>query len=104
MYSAIRKELLLEPEFHRQGILEEANGGVVFLDEIGDADPKTQVQLLRFLDTGVFMRLGENQPRYSKIFLVAATNKDLIREIQEGRFREDLIPSAQCLELSYTRV
>ena len=77
-------------EFSRQGILEEANGGVVFLDEIGDADPKTQVQLLRFLDTGVFMRLGENQPRYSRIFLIAATNKNLRKEINEGRFREDL--------------
>jgi len=77
-------------EFGRQGILEEANGGVVFLDEIGDADPKTQVQLLRFLDTGVFMRLGENQPRYSRIFLIAATNKNLRREIHAGRFREDL--------------
>jgi len=77
-------------EFSRQGILEEANGGVVFLDEIGDADPKTQVQLLRFLDTGVFMRLGENQPRYSRIFLIAATNKNLRKEIHEGRFREDL--------------
>ena len=77
-------------EFNRQGILEEANGGIVFLDEIGDADPKTQVQLLRFLDTGVFMRLGENQPHYSRIFLVAATNKDLLAEIKAGRFREDL--------------
>lgn len=77
-------------EFNRQGILEEANGGVVFLDEIGDADPKTQVQLLRFLDTGVFMRLGENQPRYSRIFLIAATNKNLRKEIEAGRFREDL--------------
>jgi len=77
-------------EFNRQGILEEANGGIVFLDEIGDADPKTQVQLLRFLDTGVFMRLGENQPRYSKIFLIAATNKDLKNEIKNGKFREDL--------------
>ncbi len=77
-------------EFNRQGILEEANGGIVFLDEIGDADPKTQVQLLRFLDTGVFMRLGENQPRYSRIFLIAATNKDLQNEIKAGRFREDL--------------
>jgi transcriptional regulator with GAF, ATPase, and Fis domain len=77
-------------EFNRQGILEEANGGVVFLDEIGDADPKTQVQLLRFLDTGVFMRLGENEPRYSRIFLIAGTNKDLRKEIEEGRFREDL--------------
>ncbi|HIK57881.1 MAG TPA: GAF domain-containing protein [Nitrospinaceae bacterium] len=77
-------------EFNRQGILEEAHGGVVFLDEIGDADPRTQVQLLRFLDTGVFMRLGENQPRISKIFLIAATNKDLEKEIKEGKFREDL--------------
>ena len=77
-------------EFNRQGILEEANGGIVFLDEIGDADPKTQVQLLRFLDTGVFIRLGENQPRYSRIFLIAATNKNLLAEIKAGRFREDL--------------
>lgn len=77
-------------ESHRQGILEEADGGVVFLDEIGDTDPKTQVQLLRYLDTGVFVRLGENAPRYSKIFLIAATNKNLLEEIQQGRFREDL--------------
>ena len=91
-------------EFHRQGILEEANGGVVFLDEIGDADPKTQVQLLRFLDTGVFMRLGENHPRYSKIFLVTATNKDLIREIQEGRFREDLYHRLNALSFHIPRL
>ena len=77
-------------ESNRKGILEEADGGIVFLDEIGDADPKTQVQLLRFLDTGVFMRLGENEPRYSRIFLIAATNKNLLEEIEAGRFREDL--------------
>jgi transcriptional regulator with GAF, ATPase, and Fis domain len=75
---------------NRKGILEEADGGVVFLDEIGDADPKTQVQLLRFLDTGAFMRLGENQARYSRIFLIAATNKNLLKEIEAGQFREDL--------------
>jgi len=74
----------------RRGILEEANGGVVFLDEIGDADPKTQVQLLRFLDNGGFVRLGENQTRYARALLVAATNRDLRRLIAEGRFREDL--------------
>jgi transcriptional regulator with GAF, ATPase, and Fis domain len=85
-----KKGAYTSAEFSRQGILEEANGGVVFLDEIGDADPKTQVQLLRFLDTGVFMRLGENQPRYSRIFLIAATNKNLREEIDAGRFREDL--------------
>lgn len=74
----------------RRGIIEEANGGVVFLDEIGDADPKTQVQLLRFLDNGGFVRLGENQTRFARVLLVAATNRDLRRLIHEGRFREDL--------------
>jgi transcriptional regulator with GAF, ATPase, and Fis domain len=74
----------------RRGILEENIGGIVFLDEIGDADPKTQVQLLRFLDNGGFMRLGENIERYSRVLLVAATNKNLADEIAAGRFREDL--------------
>src|SRR6185369_13916548 len=74
----------------RRGILEETFGGIVFLDEIGDADPKTQVQLLRFLDNGGFMRLGENTERYSRVLLVAATNKNLADEIAAGRFREDL--------------
>ncbi|MDD5106111.1 MAG: GPMC system transcriptional regulator [Desulfuromonadaceae bacterium] len=74
----------------RHGILEENIGGIVFLDEIGDADPKTQVQLLRFLDNGGFMRLGDNAERYSRVLLVAATNKNLADEIAAGRFREDL--------------
>lgn len=74
----------------RRGILEEADGGVVFLDEIGDADPKTQVQLLRFLDNGEFVRLGENITRYTRCVLVAATNKDLRQRIADGKFREDL--------------
>lgn len=74
----------------RRGILEETIGGIVFLDEIGDADPKTQVQLLRFLDNGGFVRLGENTERFSRVLLVAATNKNLNEEIAAGRFREDL--------------
>ncbi len=74
----------------RRGILEEAHGGVVFLDEIGDADPKTQVQLLRFLDNGGFVRLGENATRYARVLLVAATNKNLPELIRQGQFREDL--------------
>ncbi|MBC8018464.1 MAG: sigma 54-interacting transcriptional regulator [Verrucomicrobia bacterium] len=74
----------------RRGILEETRGGIVFLDEIGDADPKTQVQLLRFLDNGGFIRLGDNTERYSRVLLVAATNKNLQEEIAAGRFREDL--------------
>ncbi len=74
----------------RMGILEEGHGGVVFLDEIGDADPKTQVQLLRFLDNGGFVRLGDNVTRYARVLLIAATNKDLRKLIAQGRFREDL--------------
>jgi transcriptional regulator with GAF, ATPase, and Fis domain len=74
----------------RKGILEEAHCGIVFLDEIGDADPKTQVQLLRFLDNGGFTRLGESVERYGRVLLVAATNKNLQEEIAAGRFREDL--------------
>ncbi len=74
----------------RRGILEEAHGGVVFLDEIGDADPKTQVQLLRFLDNGEFVRLGENITRHSQALLVAGTNRDLRQLIAAGKFREDL--------------
>ena len=74
----------------RRGILEETIGGIVFLDEIGDADPKTQVQLLRFLDNGGFVRLGENVERYSRVLVVAATNRNLPEEISKGNFREDL--------------
>ncbi len=74
----------------RAGMLEEGDGGVVFLDEIGDADLKTQVQLLRFLDSGEFSRLGESRTRKSRAVFVAATNRDLPREIAAGRFREDL--------------
>ncbi len=74
----------------RKGILEEAHGGVVFLDEIGDADPKTQVQLLRFLDNGGFVRLGENVTRFARVLLIAATNKNLKQLIESGHFREDL--------------
>lgn len=74
----------------RKGILEECQGGIVFLDEIGDADPKTQVQLLRFLDNGGFVRLGDNQERFSRVLLIAATNKNLQEEIARGNFREDL--------------
>lgn len=74
----------------RTGILEEADGGIVFLDEIGDADLKTQVQLLRFLDSGEFTRLGDSRLRRSRVIFVAATNRDLSLEISRGMFREDL--------------
>jgi len=85
-----RKGAYTGAHMDRTGILELADKGIVFLDEIGDADLKTQVQLLRFLDTGEFSRLGETKLRRSRVILVAATNRDLTQEIREGTFREDL--------------
>ena len=85
-----RKGAYTGAHLDRTGILEEADGGVVFLDEIGDADLKTQVQLLRFLDSGEFSRLGETKVRLSRVVFVAATNKNLSQEIAKGAFREDL--------------
>ncbi len=85
-----RKGAYTGAHLDRTGILEEADGGVIFLDEIGDADLKTQVQLLRFLDSGEFSRLGETKVRLSRVVFVAATNRDLSREIERGTFREDL--------------
>ena len=85
-----RKGAYTGADADRTGILEEADGGIAFLDEIGDADLKTHIQLLRFLDTGEFSRLGETRVRRSRVILVAATNRDLTQEIQNGAFREDL--------------
>ncbi|MCZ6674587.1 MAG: sigma-54 factor interaction domain-containing protein, partial [Verrucomicrobia bacterium] len=63
--------------------------GTVFLDEIGDTDPSVQVKLLRVLQTRQFQRLGDTKPRPFEGKVMAATNRDLAREMQEGRFRED---------------
>jgi DNA-binding NtrC family response regulator/tetratricopeptide (TPR) repeat protein len=74
----------------RQGLVEEARGGTLFLDEIGNMPEQLQVKLLRALDTGRFRRLGENRERESSFRLVAATNRDLRREVSRGEFRDDL--------------
>src|SRR5438094_835060 len=63
--------------------------GTVFLDEIGDADPAIQVKLLRVLQARTFQRLGDTKPLLFRGKIMAATNRDLAREIQAGRFRED---------------
>jgi len=95
-----RKGAYTGADSDRQGVLEEADGGVVFLDEIGDSDLKTQVQLLRFLDSGEFSRLGENRLRRSRVMFVAATNKNLIDEIEKDNFREDLYHRLREITLS----
>jgi DNA-binding NtrC family response regulator len=74
----------------RIGRFEMADGGTIFLDEIGEMSPGLQVKLLRLLQEKRFERLGGNRTLECDVRIVAATNKDLEREVKEGKFREDL--------------
>ena len=74
----------------RKGYFEEANGGTLFLDEVGELPMDTQAMLLRVLEAGEYIRMGESTIRKTSVRVVAATNVDLPRAIKEGRFREDL--------------
>ena len=74
----------------RKGYFEEADGGTIFLDEVGELPISTQVRLLRVLQTGEFMRVGSAKVQKTNVRVVAATNNDLLKAISEGRFREDL--------------
>jgi two-component system, NtrC family, response regulator len=74
----------------KKGLLEEAHEGTLFLDEIGEMNLELQAKILRVLETGEFYRVGESKPRKANIRLIAATNRDLNKEIENGKFREDL--------------
>ena len=74
----------------KKGLAEEADGGTLFLDEMGEMSPTMQVKLLRFLEEGAFRRLGATAMTHVDVRIIAATNKDLLREVEAGRFREDL--------------
>lgn len=74
----------------RKGIFETADKGTIFLDEIGDLSQKLQAKLLRFLDSGEIKRLGGNKIIYSDVRIIAATNKDLKKMVEQDAFREDL--------------
>jgi two-component system response regulator AtoC len=74
----------------KKGLFEEADGGTLFLDEIGELPLSLQVKLLRVLQEGEIRRVGESKPIQINVRIVAATARDLIKEVNEGRFREDL--------------
>lgn len=74
----------------KRGLFEEAEGGVLFLDEIGEMDLSLQVKLLRALESRKIMRIGSSREKDVNIRVVAATNRDLEKEVREGRFRDDL--------------
>ena len=74
----------------RKGYFEEADGGTIFLDEVGELPLTTQARLLRVLESGEFIKVGSSTVQRTNIRVVAATNVDMLRAVAEGRFREDL--------------
>jgi DNA-binding NtrC family response regulator len=74
----------------KKGIIEEADGGTLFLDEIGNISPEMQTRLLRVLENGEFRRIGDLDQRHVDIRVIAATNADLKKKVEDGEFREDL--------------
>ena len=74
----------------RKGYFQEADGGTIFLDEIGELPLATQVRLLRVLESGEFIRVGSSQVIKTDVRIIAATNVDIPQAIQSGKFREDL--------------
>ncbi|MBP1593563.1 MAG: ntrC 1 [Bacteroidetes bacterium] len=74
----------------KKGLFEEADNGTIFLDEIGEMAFELQAKLLRILETGEYIKLGETKPTKVNVRIIAATNRDLKKEINKGCFREDL--------------
>ncbi|MEG1586108.1 MAG: sigma-54 dependent transcriptional regulator [Bacteroidales bacterium] len=74
----------------KKGLFEEADQGTIFLDEIGEMAFELQAKLLRILETGQYIKIGDTKPTSVNVRIIAATNRDLKKEISEGHFREDL--------------
>lgn len=83
-----------------KGIFEEANNGTVFLDEIGEMPLDLQAKLLRVLESGEFLKVGDNKVTKINVRIIAATNRDLEKEIEAGNFREDLFYRVNIFNIS----
>lgn len=77
-------------DHERKGLFEVANGGSIFLDEVGELGPEAQVRLLRVLQERTITRVGDHRPLAVDVRIIAATHRDLAKDVADGRFREDL--------------
>ena len=93
------KGAFTDARIQKRGLFELANGGTVFLDEIGDLSPVIQGKLLRFLEDKVFRRVGGSRDIQVDVRIIAASNKDLAKESQAGRFRTDLYYRLQVIPI-----
>lgn len=84
----------------RKGYFEEADGGTIFLDEVGELPLGTQVRLLRVLETGEFIKVGSSKAQKIDVRVVGATNVDMLDKIEKGQFREDLFYRLNTVEIS----
>lgn len=84
----------------REGYFEVANGGTIFLDEVGELPLTTQVRLLRVLENGEFIKVGSSQVQKTNVRIVAATNVNMLDAIQKGKFREDLYYRLSTVEIT----
>jgi transcriptional regulator with PAS, ATPase and Fis domain len=84
------KGAFTDAKVSREGLFEMADGGTLFLDEIAEMPPKLQAKLLKVLESKTFRRVGGSAPIRVQVRILAATNRDLFREVEAGRFREDL--------------
>jgi DNA-binding NtrC family response regulator len=83
----------------RIGVFEEANGGTILLDEIAEMAPGLQAKLLRVTQDGKFQRVGSNKERQTNVRILAATNRNLEKEVEQGTFREDLFYRLNVMEI-----
>jgi DNA-binding NtrC family response regulator len=93
------KGAFTDAKSERKGYFEIADGGTLFLDEVGELPLQTQVRLLRVLETGEYLRMGSSTVRKTNVRVVAATNLDMRRAIEDGRFREDLYYRLNTVEI-----